>query len=152
MKFFNLYGCLQRMTAARSPLNSRGYKVPPDRWMRVTSTPKGSPKARRWATPLGSMLPTASDSVGRPDPRLLRGDAFSVFNRTGRTHVSMPSSNVFFTICDEGAVFCCSFIVFDGFWPPFSLFLTPWRVQKQLLCPDLVFFHAPEPILLETFI
>ena len=85
MKFFNLYGCLQRMTAARSPLNSRGYKVPPDRWMRVTSTPTGSPQPRRWATPLGSMLPTASDSVGRADPRLLRGDAFSVFNRTGRS-------------------------------------------------------------------
>jgi hypothetical protein len=42
------------------------------------STPKGVPQQWRWATPSGSMLPTFACSVGRADPRLLRGDVFNV--------------------------------------------------------------------------
>ena len=35
--------CTVEKTLKASPFNSRGYAVPPDRWIRVTSTLKGSP-------------------------------------------------------------------------------------------------------------
>ena len=46
------------------------------------STPKGVPQQRRWATPSGSMLPTNRPSVGRADPRLLRGETFGLLSPT----------------------------------------------------------------------
>ena len=65
-------------TLKASPLSSRGSERPTDRTWEGTSTPKGSPYRRCWGTlsecyPLPCLL-----SAGRTDPRLLRGDAFSV--------------------------------------------------------------------------
>ena len=47
-------------TLKASPLNSRGYAVPPDKWMPTTSTLKGSPVL--WG-----------DSLIRKDGRPLQG-------------------------------------------------------------------------------
>ena len=69
------------MTLEASPVNSRGYKVPPDGWMDASGIdPNG---VATTASMEGSMLPTVSGSKGRADPRLLKGDAFSVWVGVG---------------------------------------------------------------------
>ena len=46
-------------TLKASPLNSRGYEVPPDRWIRAISTLKGSPNAV-YGAPLWGAFPPMS--------------------------------------------------------------------------------------------
>ena len=80
------------MTVKPSPINSRGYAArrtygfgyAPRRTYGNRTTVQGMhadsvPQHRRWATPSGSMSSVCTDlSVGRSDPRLLRGDRVAV--------------------------------------------------------------------------
>ena len=74
-------------------LNSRGYAARRTYGNRTTVQgmhADGVPQQRRWATPSGSMSSVGSDlSVGRTDPRLLRGDRVAVIrdNLCGKTFV-----------------------------------------------------------------
>ena len=71
-------------TLKASTLNSRGYAVPPDRWIQTASTLKGSPVLMgdyhdEWmGDPFRVDVPPVVLSAGRSDLRLLSVDAFSV--------------------------------------------------------------------------
>ena len=75
---------LPYVTLKGSSLNSRGYAVPPDRWIQTASTLKGSPVLMgdyhdEWmGDPFRVDVPPVVLSAGRSDLRILSGDAFSV--------------------------------------------------------------------------
>jgi len=139
----------QRISTLKgSPLSNRRSARPADRTNSVYIDPNGVAHCHRWGTLSGCLMDCISLSAGRTDPRLLRGNAFSVFNCTKNGH-SKPFQRPFMPFRGANSTISRNNPYrFEGQKGFFAMFARSQTFQRSIYCPLNKYCFVPLSIFL----